>query len=130
MSYLRTSYLRTSRLPQRSLQQRRTGCGPAPDSAQTSPRSSRAPQRQDPPAPRAKTPRQPALYFQGKLCPGGHDDGTGHTLRRVKNGNCTECDVARTKAKRQAQAAIRKAQTPKPVKQVIDLAAHRQRQGG
>ena len=36
----------------------------------------------------------------------GHDDGTGHTLRRVKNGNCTECDVARTRAKRQAQAAV------------------------
>ena len=85
---------------------------------------------QEPPAPRAKPPRQAALYFQGKLCPGGHDDGTGHTLRRVKNGNCTECDVARTRAKRQAQAAARKAQQPKPVKQIIDLAAHRRSQGG
>ena len=84
----------------------------------------------EPPAPRAKPPRQPALYFQGKLCPGGHDDGTGHTLRRVKNGNCTECDVARTRAKRQAQAAARKAQTPRPARQVIDLAAHRLKQEG
>ena len=84
----------------------------------------------DPPAPRTKTPRAPALYFQGKLCPGGHDDGTGHTLRRVKNGNCTECDVARTRAKRQAAAAARNAQRVKPARQVIDLAAHRQRQGG
>ena len=82
------------------------------------------------PAPRAKTPRAPALYFQGKLCPGGHDDGTGHTLRRVSNGNCTECDVSRTRAKRQAAAAARKAQTPPRARQVIDLAAHRQRQEG
>ena len=82
------------------------------------------------PAPRPRTPRPPALYFQGKLCPGKHDDGTGHTLRRVSNGNCTECDVARTRAKRQEKAAARNAQRTKPARQVIDLAAHRQRQGG
>lgn len=82
----------------------------------------------EPPA-RAKKPREPALYFQGKLCPRAHDDGTGHTLRRVKNGNCTECDVERTRAKRQAAAAA-KAQAPRPARRVIDLAAHRQAQGG
>jgi hypothetical protein len=78
---------------------------------------------------REKKPRAPALYFQGTLCPRAHDDGTGHTLRRVSNGNCTECDVERTRAKRQAAAAAR-AQAPKPARQVIDLAAHRQAQGG
>lgn len=81
------------------------------------------------PASREKKPRTPALYFQGKLCPRSHDDGTGHTLRRVRNGNCTECDVERTRAKRQERAAAR-AQAPKPARRVIDLAAHRQAQGG
>ena len=84
----------------------------------------------DTPATRPKTPRVPALYFQGKLCPGGHDDGTGHTLRRVRNGNCTECDVERTRAKRQAAAAARNASRVKPARQVIALASHRQRQEG
>jgi hypothetical protein len=83
----------------------------------------------EPPAAREKKPRAPALYFQGKLCPRGHDDGTGHTLRRVSNGNCTACDVERTRAKRQA-AAAQKAKAAKPARQVIDLAAHRQAQGG
>lgn len=80
-----------------------------------------------PPTPRKR--REPALYFQGKLCPRRHDDGTGHTLRRVRNGNCTECDVERTRAKRQAAAAA-KAPAPKASRRVIDLAAHRQAQGG
>jgi len=107
-----------------------------PDFAQTTMRGT-----QDPPLPppegvttvhppvREKKSRAPALYFQGKLCPRGHDDGTGHTLRRVSNGNCTECDVERTRAKRQAAAAARE-QAPKPARQVIDLAAHRLSQGG
>jgi hypothetical protein len=103
--------------------------GVTPQDAEGSDRTEEAPVPTDTPAPPPRTPREPALYFQGKLCPRGHDDGTGHTLRRVSNGNCTECDVARTRAKRQAQAAAR-AQTPKPPRRVIDLVAHRQAQGG
>jgi hypothetical protein len=38
--------------------------------------------------------------------------------------------VARTRAKRQAAAATRNAQRVKPARRVIDLATHRQAQGG
>ena len=36
-----------------------------------------------------------AETYQGSLCRRGHDDGTGRSVRRVKDGHCVECSRLR-----------------------------------
>lgn len=73
--------------------------------------------------------RGEGLYTLGKLCKRGHDhEGTGKSLRRLPSGSCLQCDLERQEAKRQAQVQARRA--AKPTRRIIDLAAHRQAQGG
>jgi hypothetical protein len=87
------------------------------------------PAHEPPPAQTPRTPRGAGLYRLGKLCKRGHEyEGTGQSLRRLPSGSCLQCDLERQEEKRQAQVqAIRAA---KPARRIIDLASHRQRQGG
>lgn len=49
-----------------------------------------------PPTPRPRTPRNPAAYRLGKLCPQGHDhESTGLSLRRMPGGSCVACETLR-----------------------------------
>ena len=75
-----------------------------------------------------RKPRGEGLYTLGKLCKRGHQhEGTGQSLRRLPSGSCLQCDLERQEAKRQAQVkAHRAARGPR---RIIDLAAHRQKQG-
>jgi DNA-binding MarR family transcriptional regulator len=79
-----------------------------------------------------KSPRKPrgeGLYTLGKLCKRGHEhEGTGQSLRRLPSGSCLQCDLERQEAKRQASVQARR--EAKPARRIIDLAAHRVRQGG
>jgi hypothetical protein len=76
-----------------------------------------------------RTPRGAGLYRLGKLCKRGHDhEGTGQSLRRLPSGSCLQCDLERQEEKRQKKVAAKR--EAKPARRIIDLAAHRQRQGG
>jgi hypothetical protein len=83
------------------------------------------------PAPRTTSPRKPrgeGLYTLGKLCKRGHEhEGTGQSLRRLPSGSCLQCDLERQEEKRQASVQAKRA--AKPARRIIDLAAHRQKQG-
>jgi hypothetical protein len=75
-----------------------------------------------------RTPRGAGLYRLGKLCKRGHDhEGTGQSLRRLPSGSCLQCDLGRQEAKRQAR--VQASRAAKPARRIIDLAAHRQKQG-
>jgi hypothetical protein len=75
-----------------------------------------------------RTPRGAGLYRLGKLCKRGHEhEGTGQSLRRLPSGSCLQCDLARQEAKRQAR--VQASRAAKPARRIIDLAAHRQKQG-
>jgi hypothetical protein len=75
-----------------------------------------------------RTPRGAGLYRLGKLCKRGHEhEGRGQSLRRLPSGSCLQCDLERQEAKRQAQVQARR--EAKPARRIIDLSAHRQRQG-
>jgi hypothetical protein len=82
-----------------------------------------------PPTQTPRPPRGAGLYTLGKLCKRGHGhEDTGKSLRRLPSGSCLQCDLERQEAKRQAQVQAKRA--AKPARRIIDLAAHRQRQGG
>jgi hypothetical protein len=75
-----------------------------------------------------RTPRGAGLYRLGKLCKRGHEhERTGQSLRRLPSGSCLQCDLERQEAKRQAQVQAKR--EAKPARHIIDLAAHRQKQG-
>jgi hypothetical protein len=75
-----------------------------------------------------RKPRGEGLYKLGKLCKRGHDhEGTGQSLRRLPSGSCLQCDLERQEEKRQKNVAAKRA--AKPARRIIDLAAHRQKQG-
>jgi hypothetical protein len=72
--------------------------------------------------------RGAGIYRLGKLCKRGHEhERTGQSLRRLPSGSCLQCDLERQEAKRQAQVQARR--EAKPARHIIDLAAHRQKQG-
>jgi hypothetical protein len=76
-----------------------------------------------------RTPRGQGLYKLGKLCKRGHEhERTGQSLRRLPSGSCLQCDLERQEAKRQARVQAKR--EAKPARRIIDLASHRQRQGG
>jgi hypothetical protein len=78
--------------------------------------------------PAHRTPRGAGLYRLGKLCKRGHaHEGTGQSLRRLPSGSCLQCDLERQEEKRQAQVQAKR--EAKPPRHIIDLAAHRQKQG-
>ena len=85
---------------------------------------------QAPPATQStRKPRGEGLYKLGKLCKRGHEhEGTGQSLRRLPSGSCLQCDLERQEAKRQANVQERR--EARPPRRIIDLSAHRQRQGG
>ena len=84
---------------------------------------------QEPPASVPRKPRGEGLYTLGKLCKRGHQhEGTGQSLRRLPSGSCLQCDLERQEAKRQANVQTRR--EARPPRRIIDLSAHRQRQGG
>ena len=86
---------------------------------------------QEPPAVTrsSRKPRGEGLYKLGKLCKRAHQhEGTGQSLRRLPSGSCLQCDLERQEAKRQAQVQTRR--EARPPRRIIDLSAHRQRQGG